>query len=110
MKKTINFNDFEHAFIKMGRNEQFTYEAMDLIFAYYEQYEIDTGEEVELDVIAICCDITEDSIDNIIDNYNIDISDCENESDKHELVSDYLSDNTILLGETSPNNYVYFNF
>ena len=59
MKKTINFYDFSDAFRKAGRNEQFTYEGQRAIFDYLEEYEDSTGEEVELDVVAICCEYME---------------------------------------------------
>tara|TARA_R100001510_G_C7630608_1_gene189519 strand:- start:518 stop:817 length:300 start_codon:yes stop_codon:yes gene_type:complete len=59
MITTINENDFIQAFKNMGRDENFSHEALQELFAYYEQYEDSTGETVELDVIAICCDWTE---------------------------------------------------
>lgn len=52
MKQTINKSDFRDAFHRMGRDKQFSYDALGALFDYYE--EID--EEMELDVIAICCD------------------------------------------------------
>ena len=59
MKKIINFYDFERAFINMGRENQFTYEGKKSLFEYLEQYEDSTGEEIELDIIALCCEYTE---------------------------------------------------
>tara|TARA_R110001599_G_scaffold140255_1_gene320233 strand:- start:1014 stop:1316 length:303 start_codon:yes stop_codon:yes gene_type:complete len=59
MKQTINFYNFSDAFRKAGRADQFTYEGQRAIFDYLEEYEDSTGEEVELDVIAICCEYME---------------------------------------------------
>ena len=59
MIQTVNVHDFRQAFHDCGRGEQFSYEALGFIFEYYEQYEDDTGEPVELDVIGICCDLAE---------------------------------------------------
>jgi len=59
MKKTINIYDFRDAFHKAGRGNQFTSEGQRALFEYLEGYEEDTGEEIELDVIALCCDFTE---------------------------------------------------
>jgi hypothetical protein len=59
MKQTVNSSDFHDAFERMGRGDQFSYEALDALFDYLEQYEEETGEEMELDVIALCCDFTE---------------------------------------------------
>jgi hypothetical protein len=64
MKTTISKSEFRDAFRKMRREDQFTYDGLGALFDYLEGYEEDTGEEIELDVIAICCDFSEyDSIE-----------------------------------------------
>ena len=78
MKNTISENDFLQAFSDMDRKDQFTYYALTKIFEYYEQWEDETGEEIELDVIAICCDLTEyESLESLQEDY----SDIENQDD-----------------------------
>ena len=59
MKKTINFYDFRDAFHKAGRGNKFTYSGLRTIFDYIEDYEESTGEQIEFDVIAICCEYEE---------------------------------------------------
>ena len=59
MKKTVIFNDFEKAFEDMNRKDSFSSKGLVALFDYLEQLEKDIGQEVELDVIAICCDFTE---------------------------------------------------
>ncbi len=59
MIKTINFYDFDNEFRNMGREQQFSYEGRKALFEYLEQYEEETNEKVELDVIALCCDYRE---------------------------------------------------
>lgn len=59
MKTTVNKYQFRRAFEEMNRTNNFTYAGLNALFEYLEQYEEDTGEEIELDVIAICCDFTE---------------------------------------------------
>tara|TARA_R110000764_G_scaffold40895_1_gene91531 strand:- start:211 stop:516 length:306 start_codon:yes stop_codon:yes gene_type:complete len=59
MKKTINFYDFEKAFVQADRVNQFTYEGKKALFEYLEQYEEDCDIEIELDVIALCCEYAE---------------------------------------------------
>jgi len=54
MKTTVFEHDFIRAFEVMGRQNQFSRAALQAIFEYMEDYERDTGEEVELDVIALC--------------------------------------------------------
>ena len=80
MKQTINFYDFQRAFtvydfqrasVDCGRGNQFTYEGLQALFNMLEEYEEDTGEELELDVIALCCDFTEyESFEELTDAYD----------------------------------------
>jgi len=58
MKQTVNFTDFRDAFEAI-RPSRFTYEGLQALFEWLEDYENDTGEELELDVIKLCCDFTE---------------------------------------------------
>ena len=58
MKQTVNFTDFRDAFEAI-RASRFTYEGLQALFEWLEDYENDTGEELELDVIGLCCDFTE---------------------------------------------------
>jgi hypothetical protein len=59
MKKTIDLYDFVKAFEEMGRKEHFSEKGLKALFDDFVQYEEDTGDEIELDVIAICCEFTE---------------------------------------------------
>lgn len=59
MKQTINFSMFCDAFAAAGRNNQFSYNGLVALFDYLEQYEDETGTELELDVVSLCCDFTE---------------------------------------------------
>lgn len=77
MKTTITFSAFVDAFHNMGRDIQFSYEAKRELFDYLEQYEQDCGEEIELDVIALCCDYAESDINTIIQDYGIDVSEAD---------------------------------
>ena len=91
MIQTINLHDFRQAFHNYGRGEQFSHEALGLIFEYYEQYEQDTGETVELDVIAICCDLSELTPDEFRKQYDVP---------DDTSVMDYLCDRAAYVGET----------
>ena len=59
MFQRVNFSDFRQAFAGHGREKQFSYEGMKALFDYLEDHEEETGEEMELDVIALCCDFVE---------------------------------------------------
>ena len=115
MKQTINKSQFIDAFHNMGRGEQFSYEALCAIFEYIESYEQDSGEEIELDVIAICCEWAEDSAEGIASQYDIDLTDDEGEdtlddSEKMEKVVEYLNDESAYCAELDNGNIVYVQF
>lgn len=59
MKTSVNVYQFRDAFHAMGRKDQFSYAALGALFSYLEELESDLGEEIELDVIALCCDYAE---------------------------------------------------
>jgi len=59
MKNTINFYAFEREFEQCGRGNQFTRQGLRALFEYLEEYEQDCGIEIELDVIALCCEYVE---------------------------------------------------
>ena len=58
MKQTIDLHQFRSGFINLRPNN-FTYTALGSLFEHLEEREDDTGQEIEYDVIAICCDYTE---------------------------------------------------
>lgn len=105
MKTTVSRYDFERAFVDADRKENFSYEALGLLFDYLEDYEEQTGEEIELDVIALCCDYSEETAEDIARNYSIDLEGMD-EDEQLEAVRDYLNENTTLVGETST-GFVY---
>jgi len=73
MKTTVNLTEFRRAFIEYGRVDNFTYEGLEALFQWVEEYEDSTGEEMELDVIAFCCDFTEyESLEQFQRNYSED--------------------------------------
>ena len=59
MKQTIGLSQFCDAFRDMGRSDNFTHAGKCALFDYLEALEDDIGEEIELDVIGLCCEFTE---------------------------------------------------
>ena len=100
MKQSVNFTAFVDAFRAHQRYDQFGYAALKVIFDYLEEYEDSTGVEIELDVIAICCDYTVQGHTGIAQDYSIDLSEADGDADDEErIVLDYLNDNTMVLGQ-----------
>lgn len=58
MKKTITKHEFIEKFEQLRPNS-FSYEGLQAMFDYFEEYEESTGSEIEFDVIGICCEYTE---------------------------------------------------
>ena len=109
MKNTISLSDFRDSFARMDRTN-FSYDGLEVLFDYLEELESDTGEELELDVIALCCDFQESDYESIASDYYIDLSDCEDDEEKIEAVREYLSENTLLVGEVSEGVFIFQNF
>lgn len=109
MKTTVSRYDFERAFIDADRKNTFTYDGMHLLFDYLEEYEESTGSEIELDVIALCCEYDENAWQDIAENYDIDISLGHDSKAQREIVREYLEENTQLVGETD-SGFIYAAF
>jgi len=100
MKTTVNFSEFCDAFTRMDRQETYTYAGKRAIFDYLEELENDTGEELELDVVALCCDYSEyaDGVTCINEcGYDCDLSEHDDEEEKEEAALDWLRDQTTVI-------------
>lgn len=96
MKTTVYRNEFHNYFNSSDTyKNQFSYEALDIIFDYIEEYEASTGDAVEFDLVSICCDFAESTLEEIISNYRLDIEDDGNQLNN---VLDYLHDHTQVCG------------
>lgn len=64
--QTVTMHQFRQAFVDAGRKDQFSYKGLELLYDYLENLSEDIGEDIELDVIGLCCDYTEyDGIDDL---------------------------------------------
>lgn len=59
MKTIVTEYQFIEAFRHAGRESQFSVNARRALFAHFEALEEDTGTELELDPIGICCEWAE---------------------------------------------------
>jgi len=112
----VNFSRFCDQFSRMGRADTFSYEGKKVIFDYLEE----AGGDIELDVIALCCEYEESDLLEIVENYSLDLRldyDAEsgqtlgeyideNEDEVTNVVRDFLNDHTSIIGETS-SGFVY---
>ncbi len=103
--KTIDSaSQLRDEFREYGRYDNFSYIAYEWIFDYFEEFD-----STELDVVAICCEFSEDSFEDVASNYSIDVSKCEDEDEVREVVLDYLNDNTSVVG-SNDSSVVYLCF
>lgn len=109
MKKTISEYDFINAFKQNSeRKDTFSYYGLKALYEYLEQYEDDTGEEMELDVVAICCEYTEyksataclhDLLEDLseLDIDWLDASEAEDDNLIEEKAIEYLEEHTSVI-------------
>ena len=110
MKQTINESQFVDAFRDHERTEQFSRDALCLLFEHFEALEQDTGKEIELDVIAICCDYSELTVSDLLFVYNTEIDATAPRTDLLDAVSNYLQEKTTLVGMTEQQTFVFQQF
>ncbi len=96
MKTTVGFFEFLQAF-RAVRPENFDSEGLLILFDYLEELEQEIGEEIELDVIALCCAYRQGTIAEIAKEYGIE----------PDGVRDYLEEHASVVGETST-GFVYY--
>jgi hypothetical protein len=95
MKQSVNMYDFEREFKRFERNN-FSYDGLKALFEYLEEYEEDTGEEIELDVIALCCDYMEyDSLNEYNRDYDTKYSEIDAIQDDTTLIK--IDDNSFII-------------
>ena len=72
MKITVDESMFVARFDEMNRSENFSRAGRRALFQYIEDLESDAGEELELDVIGLCCEFSEDTIENVLVEYDLE--------------------------------------
>lgn len=103
--QTLDKFTFVRMFDEWNRSENFSYEARELLFDYYDEFD-----NFEMDVIGICCDWAELHWADIAREYNIDLDDCEDDEEKIEAIRDYLQDNTTVLELSDGETFVFSSF
>jgi hypothetical protein len=92
-----NASQFRNHFAAMGREHQFSYEALGLLYEFLEE----NTEGYELDVVSLCCDYSEDTPEGIAKAYGL-LEDAD--------VVDYLSEHTQVVGVTKAGTILYAQF
>lgn len=109
MKTTINLYQFREAFREV-RPDNFSYEGLETLYQYFDEYEDSTGEEMELDVIAICCDFSEDRWETIAKYYGVALDETADDEENADYVRQFLEDEGVFIGEGNNGSFVYQQF
>jgi hypothetical protein len=106
MKTTVNFETFAN-----GLKESFSIEAIEVLFDYFEQYEDSCDCELEYDPVAIRCEFSESTINEIITDYGYMMDESRLEDDDaYEYVMEFLNDKTMVCGITEKHTFVFQQF
>jgi hypothetical protein len=98
MFQRVTLSDFRYAFRAAGRKDQFSNNGLCVIFDWLEEYEESTGAAMELDVVAICCDYSEMTPEEIIEAYSISFD--PDVDDAETVAIDHLEYHSMILGKT----------
>ena len=96
-----NASQFRDEFHKCGRVDQFSYEALGLLYDFLEEHDCSNAYDYELDVIALCCEFSEDTEKAIAASYGLH---------EDEDVTAFLEEHTLVVGVTASGNVVYQQF
>lgn len=101
MKQTIGIGNFLDSFATSSYKDNFSYNGLNTLFEYLEELEDSNGEEMEFDMIALCCDFSEDTLEYFIEYHKLDIdaSDFDEEGYKDEAIELLEGETTVLIVE-----------
>jgi hypothetical protein len=96
---------FRDEFHRADRQTQFSYEGLGLLFEYLEKIDPDYN----LDVVGLCCDYSEGTPLEILENYGVKLNEEEKE-DAIPVAVAYLEDRTSIVGMTASGSIIYQQF
>ena len=93
MKQTINKSEFTAAFHQMDRGDNFSHAGLLALYHYLVDLEEETGEEMDLDVIALCCEFSEYDLEELQQEFG----DSDDPWESMEEATDWLEDRTTVI-------------
>lgn len=109
---TLTRYEFADMFDEYGRGDNFSYEGRCMLFDYLEEM----GGNVEMDVIGLCCDFSEMTLNEASEQYDEapKIDDYKGGVEYYEQwvydLEEFINDNTLLVGRTNLNTLVFADF
>ena len=106
MKTTVSVYD-----LQKDLHESFSYEAIQILFNYFEELEDSCGQQIEYDPVAIRCDFAEMTISEVIDAYEYLMDESRlDDDDGYQYLMNFLQDRTQVCGDTSQGTIVFQQF
>lgn len=90
-------------FVNAGRKGQFSYDALGLLFDYFDS----SGESIELDPVGICCEYCEMTPEEVVDAYSLSY---DNSTEDADDVLEFLERHTLVVGQTKSGTFVFAEF
>ena len=84
----VTEDSFRDTFLTSANYNNFSYDGLTALYDYFEELEAGIDQTIEFDYISIACEYSELTIDELRDNYSIDID---------IDVIEYLQENTIVI-------------
>jgi len=101
----LSFTQFADQFRACNRHDQFSFDGLKALYEYLTELEESIGEEIELDVIALCCDYSEHDAESLWNDYGQHIDGVDDQDDLYR----YLEDNTVII-PVGESNYLIQSF
>ena len=67
--QTVGFHAFNLAFVNSNRSNNFSSVGLELLFSMLTEYSDSINENLELDILGFCCEYSESSIEDFIEDY-----------------------------------------
>jgi hypothetical protein len=109
MKYTLSKFDFIDG-MQSEPNNPFSYNGLEIIWDFLNEYEQDASEEIEFDPVSFRCDFCEQTVKEIIYDYKLVVDNKLTDVEQQDFVLDYLHQKTTILGVTQEGTIVFQNF
>lgn len=110
---TINTaSTFINMFEQYGRGDQFSGDGLIALFDYLDQLSEDLGQDIQIDVIGLCCEYSEyDNLQDLADAFNTAFTEeqLQDVEEHKEDILEYFTDNTQVI-EVSGGSYIIAEF
>lgn len=98
-----NVTQFRDAFARCGRENQFSYDALGLLFDYFDN----ADESIELSPVTFCCEYCEMTPEEVVDAYSLSY---DNSTEDADDVLEFLDRHTLVVGQTKSGTFVFAEF